>query len=210
MIILTGSTVRCGSCTSSQVSARYSYPHARALIPWITSYSNLSLGPPTFLLPSGLVAQTLTVILLSMRIRNTSSRAFFLFGLWGYWHCGHSWPMVPASGNSDEKQMECTLAWETEVLGENLPQHHFCPSQSPTWPDSGRRGGKPATNRLSYGAASSRAYCRFLYIYILSNIWRADTSPSEKFTALDTFAYSLRHAESTSVRNYQTYFIVFT
>jgi hypothetical protein len=31
-----------------------------------------------------------------------------------------------------EKQMEYTLAGETEVLGENLPQHHFCPSQNPT------------------------------------------------------------------------------
>jgi hypothetical protein len=56
-----------------------------------------------------------------------------------------------------EKQMECRLAGETEVLGENLHQHHFCPSQNPTWPDPGLnpgcRGGKPATNRLSYGAA---------------------------------------------------------
>jgi hypothetical protein len=56
-----------------------------------------------------------------------------------------------------EKQMECRLAGETEVLGENLPQRYFCPSQNPTWPDPGvnpdRRGGKPATNRLSYGAA---------------------------------------------------------
>jgi hypothetical protein len=56
-----------------------------------------------------------------------------------------------------EKQMECRLAGETEVLGENLSQRHFCPSQNPTWPDPGlnpgRRGGKPATNRLSYGAA---------------------------------------------------------
>jgi hypothetical protein len=26
-----------------------------------------------------------------------------------------------------EKQMECRLAGETEVLGENLPQRHFCP-----------------------------------------------------------------------------------
>jgi hypothetical protein len=56
-----------------------------------------------------------------------------------------------------EKQLECKLAGETEVLGENLPQRHFCPSQNPTWPDPGlnpgRRGGKPATNRLSYGAA---------------------------------------------------------
>jgi hypothetical protein len=56
-----------------------------------------------------------------------------------------------------EKQMECRFAGETEVLGENLPQCHFCPSQNATWPDPGlnpgRSGGKPATNRLSYGAA---------------------------------------------------------
>jgi hypothetical protein len=31
-----------------------------------------------------------------------------------------------------EKQMECRLAGKTEVLGENLPQRHFCPSQNPT------------------------------------------------------------------------------
>jgi hypothetical protein len=59
-----------------------------------------------------------------------------------------------------EKQMECRMAGETEVLGENLPQRHFCPSQNPAWPDPvlnpGRRGGKSATNRLSYGAASAR------------------------------------------------------
>jgi hypothetical protein len=58
-----------------------------------------------------------------------------------------------------EKQMECRLAGETEVLGENLPQSHFCSSQNPTWPDPGlnpgRRGGKPGTNRLSYGVAVS-------------------------------------------------------
>jgi hypothetical protein len=57
-----------------------------------------------------------------------------------------------------EKQMECRLAGETEVLGENLPQRHFCPSQNPTSPDPvlnpGRRGGKLVSNRLSYGAAS--------------------------------------------------------
>jgi hypothetical protein len=53
--------------------------------------------------------------------------------------------------------MQCRLVGETEVLGENLPQRHFCPQQNPTWPDPGlnpgRHGGKPATNRLSYGAA---------------------------------------------------------
>jgi hypothetical protein len=31
-----------------------------------------------------------------------------------------------------EKQIECRLARETEVLGEDLPQRHFCPSQNPT------------------------------------------------------------------------------
>jgi hypothetical protein len=31
-----------------------------------------------------------------------------------------------------EKQMECRWAGETEVLGENLPQRHFCLSQNPT------------------------------------------------------------------------------
>jgi hypothetical protein len=59
---------------------------------------------------------------------------FFLFGLWDYWHCGHAWPIVPASGDSEDncgEQMECRLAGETEVLGENLPQRHFCPSQNP-------------------------------------------------------------------------------
>jgi hypothetical protein len=53
--------------------------------------------------------------------------------------------------------MECRLAGEAEVLGENLPQRHFYPSQNPTWSDPGlnpgRRGGKPATNHLSHGSA---------------------------------------------------------
>jgi hypothetical protein len=31
-----------------------------------------------------------------------------------------------------ENQMEYRLAGETEVLGENLTQRHFCPSQNPT------------------------------------------------------------------------------
>jgi hypothetical protein len=64
-----------------------------------------------------------------------------------------------------EKQVECRLAGETEVLGENLPRRHFCPSQNPTWPDPVlnpiRRSGKPATNRLSYGAAMNQyGLCR--------------------------------------------------
>jgi hypothetical protein len=26
----------------------------------------------------------------------------YFFGLWGYWHCGHSWPVVPASGDNED------------------------------------------------------------------------------------------------------------
>jgi hypothetical protein len=55
-----------------------------------------------------------------------------------------------------EKLVEWRLAGKTEVLGENPPQRHFGHHKSHmTRPgfDSGRRGWKPATNRLSYGAA---------------------------------------------------------
>jgi hypothetical protein len=48
------------------------------------------------------------------------------------------------------------LAGETEVLGENLLQRRFVHHKSHL-PDPGAnqgcRGGKPATNGLSYGAA---------------------------------------------------------
>jgi hypothetical protein len=58
-----------------------------------------------------------------------------------------------------EKQMECRLAGETEFLREKpapapllsiTKSHMTRPGLNP-----GRRGWKPATNRLSYGAAES-------------------------------------------------------
>jgi hypothetical protein len=55
-----------------------------------------------------------------------------------------------------EQLVEWRLTEETEVLGENLPQRHFVHHKS-YLPDPGSnpgcRGGNPATNRLSYGAA---------------------------------------------------------
>jgi hypothetical protein len=56
------------------------------------------------------------------------------------------------------------LGGETEVLGENLPWRHFVYHKFHL-PDlganPGRRGGKPATNRFSYGAAEYRVTSRF-------------------------------------------------
>jgi hypothetical protein len=68
--------------------------------------------------------------------------------------------------------MECRLAGETKVLGENLPQRHFCPSQNPTRPDPGlnpgRCGGKPVTNCLSYGTAQGNELNKLFIFFALS------------------------------------------
>jgi hypothetical protein len=59
-----------------------------------------------------------------------------------------------------EKLVEWRLTGETEVLGENLPQRHFFHHKIPhdqtraRTPD--RSSGKPANNRLSYGAATGK------------------------------------------------------
>jgi hypothetical protein len=66
----------------------------------------------------------------------------------------------------------------------------FCPPQNPTWPDPGsnpgRRGGKPATSRLSYGAA-------IIYTWWIFN-W---SNPSSRTMALG----SIQPLTEVSTRN---------
>jgi hypothetical protein len=85
-------------------------------------------------------------------------------------------PIVSAPGDNDdgEKLVEW-LAGETEILGENLPQCRFvhhnltcCPYANP-----GRHGGKPTTNRLSYGTAMEDQYCVVKFLHRVQNDWRS-------------------------------------
>jgi hypothetical protein len=87
-----------------------------------------------------------------------------------------------------EKLVEWWLAGETEVLWENLAQcyfvhhkpHMFCPDANP-----GRRGRKPATNRLSYGAAKSLLW--FSLSVMLLWIW---IEVMELFNLLSALSWS--------------------
>jgi hypothetical protein len=67
---------------------------------------------------------------------------------------------------------------ETEVLGENLPQRHFVhhkiPHDQTRARTLGPRGGKPATNRLSYGAA---LVCSILPLFLKLELGLWDHQP---------------------------------
>jgi hypothetical protein len=71
-------------------------------------------------------------------------------------------PIVLAPGDSDDGDIGGRMIGRgTDVRGENLPQcrfvyhkpHMLCPEANPD-----RRGGKPETNRLSYGTALFKCY----------------------------------------------------
>jgi hypothetical protein len=74
-------------------------------------------------------------------------------------YCGHFWPIVPAP--DDRWGWLWSNWWNEDWQGKPKYSEKTGPSATlsttnPTWPDPGsnpgRRGGKPATNRLSYGA----------------------------------------------------------
>jgi hypothetical protein len=85
---------------------------------------------------------------------------FFLFVRWDFGYCGHYWPIVPAP--DDRWWWLWRNWWNEDWPGKQKYSEKTCPSvilstTNPTWLDPvlnpGRCGGKPATNRLSYGAA---------------------------------------------------------
>jgi hypothetical protein len=71
-------------------------------------------------------------------------------------YCGHFWPIVQAPDHRWGRLW--SNGWNEHWQGKQKYSEKTCPSATlsttnPTWPDPGRRGGKPETNRLSYGAA---------------------------------------------------------
>jgi hypothetical protein len=81
------------------------------------------------------------------------------------WCCGHYWPIVPAPG--DRWWWLWSNWWNEDWQGKLKYSEKTCPSATlsttnPTRPEPGsnpgRRGGKPATNRVSYGEAAYRRY----------------------------------------------------
>jgi hypothetical protein len=68
------------------------------------------------------------------------------------------WPIVPAPCNYDDGEFGgMKIGRGNRSTRRNLPQRHFVHHKShltrPPGSNPGRRGGKLATNRLSYGAA---------------------------------------------------------
>jgi hypothetical protein len=85
-------------------------------------------------------------------------------------HCGHylAYCTCPAWLRGWRSWWnEMVLAAETGILGKNLPRRHFVYHKSHL-PDPGanpcRRGGKPATNRFSYGVAILTDYIQNTYL----------------------------------------------
>jgi hypothetical protein len=113
-------------------------------------------------------------------------RSFFLFLVgwdWVSWYCGHYWPIVPAP--DDGWWWLWRNLWNDDWQGIAKYSEKTCPSATLsttnlTWLDPGlnpgRRGGKPATNRLSHGAAIARRryfVCKLAICLLFGFIYRA-------------------------------------
>jgi hypothetical protein len=68
-----------------------------------------------------------------------------------------NWRIVPAPGDYDDGEFGGMKVGRNPKYSEKTYHSATLSTTNPTWPDPGsnpgRRGGKPATNRLSYGVA---------------------------------------------------------
>jgi hypothetical protein len=96
--------------------------------------------------------------------------------------------------------MENLVEWR--LTGEPKYSEKTCPSTTlsttnPTWPDSGsnpgRRGGKPATNHLSYGTASSVTY--YSYYLLWDNTLKV--AMIDSFHILSISLFTINHSYDT-------------
>jgi hypothetical protein len=92
---------------------------------------------------------------------------FFNLVGWDFGYCGHYWPIVPVP--DDRWWWLWKNWWNEDWQGKPNYSEKTCPSAilsttNSTWLDPvlnpGRRGGKPATNRLNYGAGHRPSYYR--------------------------------------------------
>jgi hypothetical protein len=101
-------------------------------------------------------------LLTNWPITVVASSIFYYYSWWSETVHSVLWPLLAYCTSPRwwmmvivEQLVGWRLAGETEVLGENLPSATLSATK-PTWPDPssnpGRRGGKPAANRLSYGS----------------------------------------------------------
>jgi hypothetical protein len=113
-----------------------------------------------------------------------------------------NWPMVPAP---DDRWWVWSSRWNEDWQGKPKYSEKTRPSATlstinPTWPDlgsnAGRRSGKPATNRLSYGTANFTLPFTFIREMNGSNLGCVTGYPQ---WGLSWFSPPDKHRNSTSI-----------
>jgi hypothetical protein len=117
------------------------------------------------------------------------------------WYWGRYWPIVPVP--YDRWWWLWSNSWNEDWKGKPKYWKKTCPSvtlftSNPTLPDPGwnpdRRGGKPATDRLSYGTANTRVWFSLntssIIKYLSLLITNSLTKVAGRFKARTLFARS--------------------
>jgi hypothetical protein len=136
---------------------------------------HLTLHFSSSLLPVRHFLTSFCFLLLQWKSHYLTYIIFYYYSLWGEtdstWYCGHNWPIVLAK--DDRWWWLWSSRWNEDWQEKPKYSEETCPSvtssiTNPTWPHLGsnpsRRGGKSATNHLSYGTALSNIYTFSLFV----------------------------------------------